>query len=230
MSLTALHGTKNVARMYTARLIDHLLFSVPLKDFSLIWKRHHCLWEAANFGPCLAPRTFQELSEFYRVKQCVPFQNFLLSYGDVIIAGEGLWGKGLDHARAAKFTPMLGAQGLLVGGIFIVSHSRIFFLWHGDVAIVREGLQNLQLCPMLGAQGHLGGRDFYRVTQYVPFKNFFSEMKTSPLSLKGWKIYTYVRRSRPLRKKGSWSCKGCKIYTCWALRAFEHWSLSCLTF
>jgi hypothetical protein len=53
-------------------LVDYLRFYVPLKNFSLIWKRHHCRW------------------------------------------------------MAAKCRPMLGAQGLSAGGIFIVPH----LMWH----------------------------------------------------------------------------------------------------
>jgi hypothetical protein len=33
------------------RLIDYLLFYVPLKNFSLIWKRHRCRQRAAKFRP-----------------------------------------------------------------------------------------------------------------------------------------------------------------------------------
>jgi hypothetical protein len=35
------------------RLIDYLLFYVPLKNISLIWRRHHCRWRAAKFWPML---------------------------------------------------------------------------------------------------------------------------------------------------------------------------------
>jgi hypothetical protein len=37
--------------MYVDRLIDYLLFSVPLKNSSLIWRRHHYRWRAAKFRP-----------------------------------------------------------------------------------------------------------------------------------------------------------------------------------
>jgi hypothetical protein len=41
--------------MYPERhwLIDCLQFYVPLKNFSLIWRRHHCRWRAAKFRPML---------------------------------------------------------------------------------------------------------------------------------------------------------------------------------
>jgi hypothetical protein len=32
-------------------LIDYLWFYVPLKNFSLIWRRHHSRWRAAKFRP-----------------------------------------------------------------------------------------------------------------------------------------------------------------------------------
>ena len=31
-----------------------LEFFLPLENFSLIWRRHHCRWRAANFNLCLA--------------------------------------------------------------------------------------------------------------------------------------------------------------------------------
>jgi hypothetical protein len=34
-------------------LIDYLLFYVPLKNISLIWRRHHHRWRAAKFWPML---------------------------------------------------------------------------------------------------------------------------------------------------------------------------------
>jgi hypothetical protein len=34
-------------------LVGYLRFYVPLKNFSLIWRRHHCQWRAAKFGPML---------------------------------------------------------------------------------------------------------------------------------------------------------------------------------
>ena len=33
--------------------IDHKVFKIPLKNFSLIFKYHHCWWEAVNFRPML---------------------------------------------------------------------------------------------------------------------------------------------------------------------------------
>jgi hypothetical protein len=41
-------------------MIDYLRFYVLLKNFSLIWRRHHCRWRAANFGLCSALRAFEQ--------------------------------------------------------------------------------------------------------------------------------------------------------------------------
>jgi hypothetical protein len=41
-------------------LINYLLFYVPLKNFSLIWRRHHCQWRAANLGLCSVLRAFEQ--------------------------------------------------------------------------------------------------------------------------------------------------------------------------
>ena len=42
------------------RLIDYLWFYVPLKNFSLIWRRHHCRWRAAKFRPMLGAQGLWE--------------------------------------------------------------------------------------------------------------------------------------------------------------------------
>jgi hypothetical protein len=49
-------GTDNIFNIYT----DYLLFYVPLKNISLIWRRHHC----RGFGQCSAPRTFEQGGTF----------------------------------------------------------------------------------------------------------------------------------------------------------------------
>jgi hypothetical protein len=41
---------------------------------------------------------------------------------------------------------------------------------------------------------------------YVPLKNFFNDMKTSPLPVKGCKILPHVRLLGPLSREGSLSC------------------------
>jgi hypothetical protein len=38
-------------------LIGYLQFYVPLKNISLIWRRHHCRWRTAKFKPILGARS-----------------------------------------------------------------------------------------------------------------------------------------------------------------------------
>ena len=41
-------------------------FFVPLGNFSLIWRRHHCRWRAANFDACSALMALEQW-EFFSV-------------------------------------------------------------------------------------------------------------------------------------------------------------------
>ena len=41
-----------------------LEFIVPLENFSLIWRRHHCRWRAANFYVCSALMAIEQLGFF----------------------------------------------------------------------------------------------------------------------------------------------------------------------
>jgi hypothetical protein len=47
-------------------LIDYLLFYVPLKNISLIWRRHHCRWRAAKFRPMLGSQGLWAGRDLYR--------------------------------------------------------------------------------------------------------------------------------------------------------------------
>ena len=47
-------------------LIDYLRFYVPLKNFSLIWRRHHCRWRAAKFRPMLGAQGLWAGRDLYR--------------------------------------------------------------------------------------------------------------------------------------------------------------------
>ena len=40
------------------------LFFIPLESFSLIWRRHHCRWRAANFDLCSALMIIKQLGFF----------------------------------------------------------------------------------------------------------------------------------------------------------------------
>jgi hypothetical protein len=52
-------------------LIDYLLFYVPIKNFSLIWRRHHCLWRAAKLRPMLGAQGLWAGRDLYRATPAV---------------------------------------------------------------------------------------------------------------------------------------------------------------
>jgi hypothetical protein len=52
-------------------LIDYLRFYVPLKNFSLIWRRHHCRWRAAKFRPMLGALGLWAERDLYRATPSV---------------------------------------------------------------------------------------------------------------------------------------------------------------
>jgi hypothetical protein len=73
-SLTALYKNVSVDRgLYAAKsLNDYLLFYIPpIKNLSLIWRRHHCLWKAANFGPMLGAQGIWAGRDLYRATPAV---------------------------------------------------------------------------------------------------------------------------------------------------------------
>ena len=47
-------------------LIDYLRFYVPLKNISLVWRRHHCRWRAAKFRPMLGAQGLWAGRDLYR--------------------------------------------------------------------------------------------------------------------------------------------------------------------
>jgi hypothetical protein len=48
-----------------------LQFYVPLKIFSLIWRRHHCRWRAAKFRPMLCAQGLWAGRDIYRATPAV---------------------------------------------------------------------------------------------------------------------------------------------------------------
>jgi hypothetical protein len=52
-------------------LIDYLQFYVPLKNFSLIWRRHQCRWRTAKFRPILGAQGRWAGRDLYRVTPAV---------------------------------------------------------------------------------------------------------------------------------------------------------------
>jgi hypothetical protein len=73
------------------RLIDCLLFYVPLKNISLIWRRHHCRWRAEKFRPmlgaqglwagrdlyCATPAVTRDLGFSGLIRRSAPFSRLL---------------------------------------------------------------------------------------------------------------------------------------------------------
>jgi hypothetical protein len=51
--------------------IDYLLFYVPLKNFSLIWRRHYYRWRAAEFRPMLGAHSLWAGRDLYRATPTV---------------------------------------------------------------------------------------------------------------------------------------------------------------
>jgi hypothetical protein len=47
------HGDRRIYSNPDHLVYDYFQFYVPLKNFSLIWRRHHCRWRAAKFRPML---------------------------------------------------------------------------------------------------------------------------------------------------------------------------------
>jgi hypothetical protein len=53
------------------RLIDYFPFYVPLKNFSLRWRRHHCWWRAEKFRPLLGAQGLWAGKYLYRATPTV---------------------------------------------------------------------------------------------------------------------------------------------------------------
>jgi hypothetical protein len=67
---------------FSSWLIDYLLVYVPLKNFSLLWRRYHCRWRAANiYRPLLGAQGLWAGRDFYRATLTVtPDLSFFWSH------------------------------------------------------------------------------------------------------------------------------------------------------
>jgi hypothetical protein len=126
--------------------------------------------------------------------------------GDITIASHG-W-------RAANFRPILGAQGLWAGrDLHLLRHGASVFPVSLVASYDKQGdVENLflpgssQVCVWMYVKGSL--IDWLsRVLR--PAQELFTYMETSPLPVKGCKIYAYARRSGPLSRERSFSCHTC---------------------
>ena len=63
---------------YPIRWFVCLGFFVPLKNISLIWRRHHCQWRAADFDLCSALMTIQHWGFFSVSHLLWPGHSFIM--------------------------------------------------------------------------------------------------------------------------------------------------------
>jgi hypothetical protein len=70
------------------------LIILPLKNFTLIWKRHHCRWKAAKFRPMFSHQSLWAGRDIYRatpsvtrglrlpglIRRTAPFSRLILLY------------------------------------------------------------------------------------------------------------------------------------------------------
>ena len=157
---------------------DYLRFYVPLKNISLIWRRHHCRWRAAKFRPMLGAQGFWAGRDLYRATPAVTRD---LGFSGLI-------------RRTATFSRLLRhTRGC--GGSFL---TRFLTGWLIDCLLFYVPLKNISLIwgrhhyrwraakfrPMLGAQGLWAGRGLYSATPAVTRGLGFSGLirRTAPFS------------------------------------------------
>jgi hypothetical protein len=68
-----MHPLKNGRILKGLQTLPDWLFTVlrPLKNFSLIWRRHHCWWRAAKFRPILGTQGLWAGRDLYRATPTV---------------------------------------------------------------------------------------------------------------------------------------------------------------
>jgi hypothetical protein len=93
-------GWVNIPCRPAVRLIDYLMFYVPIKNISLIWRNHHCRWRAAKFRPMLGAQGHWAGRDIYRatpavtrdlgfpglIRRTTPFCDSVASYDT-----QGMW-------------------------------------------------------------------------------------------------------------------------------------------
>ena len=83
-------------------LID-LRFYVPLKNFSLIWRRHHCRWRAAKFRPMLGAQGLWAGRDLYCATPAVTWD----------LGFSGLIGRTAPFSRLLRHTRGCGGSILI---------------------------------------------------------------------------------------------------------------------
>ena len=85
----------NLENRVTVCLFGFFLFFVLLENFSLIWRRHHGRWGAANFDPYSALMTMKQW-RFFNVQR-------LLWHGTSVSKGH-LWGPMTTHTYCLAYS------------------------------------------------------------------------------------------------------------------------------
>jgi hypothetical protein len=68
---TVIFSLTTILVLSRCTLIDYLRFYVPFKNFSLIWRRHHCRWRTAKFRPMLGTQGLWSGRDLYRATPAV---------------------------------------------------------------------------------------------------------------------------------------------------------------
>jgi hypothetical protein len=108
-------------------LIDYLRFYVPLKNFSLICRRHHCRWRAAKFRPMLGAQGLWAGRDLYRATPAVTRD---LGFPG-LIRGTATFSRLLQHTR--------GYGGFILTRILTGEILWMFSFRWGDVILVYTG-------------------------------------------------------------------------------------------
>jgi hypothetical protein len=97
------------------RLIHYLLFYVPLMTFSLIWRRHHYRWRAAEFLPIVGAQVLCLYRATSALTRCLGFSG--------LIRRTALFNRSLQLAR--------GYRGPILTRILTAPHSVAFYHMQG---------------------------------------------------------------------------------------------------
>jgi hypothetical protein len=66
-------------------LFDYLWFYAPLKNISLLWRRHHCRWRAAKFWPMLGAQGLWAGRDLYRATPAETAPMYCCTYVQFIV-------------------------------------------------------------------------------------------------------------------------------------------------
>ena len=94
----------------TLMLNDYLVFYVPLRNISLIWRRHHYRWRAAKFRPMLGAQGLRAGRDFYRATPAVTrglgFSGLIrmtTPFSRLLRHARGCWGPILSRIPTGSF-------------------------------------------------------------------------------------------------------------------------------